>query len=157
MRKEYHGIFAEHQISYMKTEVCEPLKNCLCPRKCIDTWNAWAFHMSESNASGSYCTCLCSVKQITDETEEYDIYGIWGGVRMRPKSARKLRDILLIIGIMVMLLGYINEIFLVIGAIIACACLLPHFLFYRCPHCKRGLGRNEGEFCQYCGKRIDES
>lgn len=75
---------------------------------------------------------------------------------MKPKNARKLTIALLIIGISVMLLAYVNEIFLIIGAIIACSCLLPHFMFYKCPHCGRRLGRNEGEFCQFCGKRIDE-
>lgn len=76
---------------------------------------------------------------------------------MKPKKARELTNTLLMTGIVVMLLGYVNEIFLMIGAIVACSCLLPHFIFYKCPHCGRHLGRNEGEFCQYCGKQIDES
>ena len=74
---------------------------------------------------------------------------------MTPKTARRLRDALLIAGAVVMLLGYYHEAFLWVGGAIACACLIPHFAFYRCPHCGRALGRNEGSFCQHCGGPID--
>ena len=77
-------------------------------------------------------------------------------VDMKPRQAGKLRDILLIVGFVVMLMGYYHKAFLIAGACIACSCLIPHFLFYKCPHCGRFLGRNEGEFCQHCGKRIDD-
>lgn len=76
---------------------------------------------------------------------------------MKPTKARKLRDILMITGIVIMLLGYMSEIFWIVGAIVACSSLFMHFLFYKCPHCGRCLGRNESKFCQHCGKRIEES
>lgn len=75
---------------------------------------------------------------------------------MKPKKARKLRNALMIIGTAVMLLSFIDKVFFVIGAVITFSCLLPHFLFYKCPHCGKNLGRNEGDFCQYCGKGIDD-
>ena len=50
-------------------------------------------------------------------------------VDMKPKQARKLRDILMIVGLVVMLMGYIHKAFLVVGACIAVSCLIPHFYF----------------------------
>lgn len=76
---------------------------------------------------------------------------------MAPKKARKFRDALMFGGVIVMLLAYIWQPFLYIGAIIAFSCLIPHFFFNKCPYCGKRLGRNEGDFCQFCGKRIDES
>ena len=74
---------------------------------------------------------------------------------MTVKKARKLRDILLIVGAIMMLLGYYGKPIGIIGIIVAFSCLIPHFLFNKCPHCGKQLGRNEGEFCQFCGKPID--
>ena len=80
-----------------------------------------------------------------------------GGIAMTVKKAVKLTCILLIAGIVIMLLGaytLCNPLF-VAGALVATSCLIPYFRFYRCPHCGRHLCRNEGKFCQYCGKRIE--
>lgn len=54
-----------------------------------------------------------------------------------------------------MLLAYVYQPFFYLGGVIACSCLIPHFLYNKCPHCGKQLGRNEGDFCQHCGKRID--
>ena len=74
---------------------------------------------------------------------------------MDVKKARKLRDTLTIAGLIVILFGSIYQPLLVIGCIIAFSGLIPHFLYNKCPHCGRQLGRNEGEYCQYCGKALD--
>ena len=74
---------------------------------------------------------------------------------MSVKKARKLRDTLLMAGVITMLLGYCFEPLVIVGAVAAFSCLIPHFLFNKCPHCRKQLGRNEGEFCQFCGKHID--
>lgn len=73
---------------------------------------------------------------------------------MTIKQARKLRDILLISGFIVMLSAYIWEPLFIIGAVISCSCLIPHFLFNRCPHCGKQLGNHAGLYCQYCGKNL---
>lgn len=31
-----------------------------------------------------------------------------------------------------------------------------YLIWYRCPHCGRHLGNSWGEFCPYCGKKVDE-
>lgn len=74
---------------------------------------------------------------------------------MPVKKARALRDRLLIVGFVVMLLAYVYQPFFYLGGVIACSCLIPHFLYNKCPHCGKQFGRNEGDFCQHCGKRID--
>ncbi len=74
---------------------------------------------------------------------------------MKVKKARKLRDAIFVVGVVLMLLGYFYEPLIVVGAIVTCSCLIPHYLFNRCPHCGKNLGRSEGEFCPHCGKQID--
>lgn len=75
---------------------------------------------------------------------------------MSVKKARKLRNALLIAGFFIMLLAYIWEPFFVIGVVVTFSCLIPHFMYNRCPHCGKQLGKNEGDFCQFCGKKLDE-
>ena len=75
---------------------------------------------------------------------------------MDHKKARTLRDTLMITGFLVMLTGYVfGVVSTVIGSVIMFSCLIPDFLYNKCPHCKKHLGRNEGTFCQHCGGRID--
>lgn len=74
---------------------------------------------------------------------------------MKLRKAQKLRNTLLIVGFFIMLLGYYSNVIGVIGAIVAVSSLIPHFLFNKCPHCGKQLGRNEGKFCQYCGRPLD--
>lgn len=74
---------------------------------------------------------------------------------MPVKKARKVRDCLLVVGAVIMLLAYIWEPFIAIGAVIATSCLIPHFLFNKCPRCGKNLGRSEGDYCPFCGKSID--
>ena len=78
-----------------------------------------------------------------------------GRLKMTVKQARKVRDWLMIAGFFIMLGAYVYEPLLVIGAVVMCSGLVPHFLFNRCPHCGQQLGRNEADYCQFCGKRIE--
>ena len=50
---------------------------------------------------------------------------------------------------------YKRIMFLPIGVIVAGSSVVPNLLFYKCPHCGKHLGSNGGDFCQYCGKSID--
>ncbi len=36
-----------------------------------------------------------------------------------------------------------------------CSCLVPHFLYNKCPHCGKQLGRNEADYCQFCGEKLE--
>ena len=75
---------------------------------------------------------------------------------MSVHNARKLRDGLLIGGLVVMLMAYNWEPMFIVGTVVAFSSLIPHFLWNRCPHCERQLGRNNGDYCQFCGSRLDE-
>lgn len=66
---------------------------------------------------------------------------------MKAKAAQKLRNILLIVGVVIMLAAYWYEAAFMIGVIVTVSCLIPDFLYNKCPHCKKRLGRNGGQFC----------
>ena len=74
---------------------------------------------------------------------------------MRVQNARKLRDTLFIIGFFIMLGSYIYVPLIYVGTIIMLSGLIPHILYNKCPHCRRQLGRNDGEFCQHCGGKLE--
>lgn len=74
---------------------------------------------------------------------------------MKVRDAQKLRDTLFIVGFIIMLAGGIwGLLCTIIGAIVSFSCLIPHFLYNKCPHCRKQLGRNESKFCQHCGNEI---
>ena len=76
---------------------------------------------------------------------------------MKVKDAQKLRDILMIVGLVIMLAASLfGMVCSIIGAIVAFSGLIPHFLYNKCPHCDRQLGRNDGDYCHHCGGRIDD-
>lgn len=75
--------------------------------------------------------------------------------RMNVRKVQKLRNMLLVIGTVMMLGSYFYEPMMVSGCIVACSCLVPHFLYNKCPHCGKQLGNNEGRYCQHCGRKLD--
>lgn len=76
---------------------------------------------------------------------------------MKVRDAQKLRDMLLIIGTVMMLSSYFYKPLFVPGIVVACACLIPHFLYNKCPNCGKQLTtRTESKFCPHCGKKIDQ-
>ena len=75
---------------------------------------------------------------------------------MNYRKAGKLRDALLVVGFVTMLAAYIWEPLFIVGALIAVSSLIPHFLFYKCPHCGKNLGRDGGDFCRFCGAFLEK-
>ena len=75
---------------------------------------------------------------------------------MKVKSARKLIAIIAIVGFILSLIGgYVYEPLFIVGIIVMVCSLIPQFLFNKCPHCGKNLGRNVGPFCQFCGKEYE--
>ena len=74
---------------------------------------------------------------------------------MSYKDARILRDILMAVGFVVIIAGYLYSPLTFVGFIVMLSCLIPDYLYNRCPHCKKRLGRNSSSFCQHCGEKID--
>lgn len=76
---------------------------------------------------------------------------------MQVRKAQKLRNALLLTGTALMLGAYFYAPLFGWGMAVACASLIPHFLYNKCPYCKKQLGNNEAGHCQHCGAAIDES
>ena len=75
---------------------------------------------------------------------------------MNYKKAGLLRDALLVIGWILILLTSLWRPFAMIGGIVTVSALIPHILFFRCPYCRKQLGRFRGGYCPFCGKHIDD-
>lgn len=75
---------------------------------------------------------------------------------MNRKKARNLRDTLLITGVVMMLGSCLCEPLFICGLIVLLSCMIPDFLFNKCPHCGRHLGKNAGNYCQHCGEKLEE-
>jgi len=78
-----------------------------------------------------------------------------GCMDMKVKDARKLVFTLLIVGFIISLGAYYYEPLLIVGIVIMTSSLIPHFLYNKCPHCGKNLGRNEGHYCQFCGQKFE--
>ena len=74
---------------------------------------------------------------------------------MNVRDAQNLRNKLFIIGGLIMLSGYLYSPLMIIGIIVMFSGLIPDYLYNKCPHCGKRLGRNEADYCQFCGGKID--
>ena len=77
---------------------------------------------------------------------------------MKPQPAQRLRDILLLLGTLVMFSSYLfGDMLLWVGMVIAFSSLIPHFLFNKCPHCGHQLRpwTQRNPYCPFSGKRVD--
>ena len=75
---------------------------------------------------------------------------------MKVRTAQLLTKIILTVGALMALASYIYEPLFISGTVVMFSCLIPDILFNKCPHCGKRLGRNSGDYCQFCGKPIDE-
>lgn len=75
---------------------------------------------------------------------------------MNFRKAQKLRDTLLVVGFVMSLGGYLYDLLVIPGCILMCSCLIPHFLYFRCPRCDKLLGKYAVKYCPHCGYRLDE-
>ena len=75
---------------------------------------------------------------------------------MSVRKSRIVRDVLFVIGFIIMMLG---EPFgwgcFIVGAIVFFSGLIPHVLYNRCPHCGKSCGHSSGNYCQFCGKKLE--
>ena len=74
---------------------------------------------------------------------------------MNARKAQKLRNYLFVIGIVLMLFSSASDVIFATGAVVTVSGVIPDILYNRCPRCKKLLGRNEADFCQHCGGKID--
>ena len=74
---------------------------------------------------------------------------------MKVWEARNWRDLLFIIGILTSLAGEVWFPLAIIGFVVVLSGLVLDFLYNKCPHCGKHMGRNRGDFCPNCGRKID--
>ncbi len=77
--------------------------------------------------------------------------------KWRKTNFRKVPGIALsamLVGVLLIALG--GTVWFMLGWAVILAALAFHFACYRCPHCGGQLWRNHGEYCQSCGKRLDD-
>ena len=77
---------------------------------------------------------------------------------MNPKKANLIFWTLLIIGALVGGIGSTGggQWMSMLGIALMMGGLMLKVLLYRCPHCGKYLDRSTGDFCPYCGKKIQE-
>ena len=78
---------------------------------------------------------------------------------MKPEQAQRLRDILLMLGALIMFSSYLfGEALLWVGIVVTFSGLIPHFLYNKCPHCGHQLRpwTHKTPYCPFCGKRVDD-
>ena len=83
---------------------------------------------------------------------------------MKPKTYRKILNIITSVGLCVVLLANIPPLNFIRKEIVACVALLAigglilGFIFLRCPHCKKLLNFrwSSQSICHNCGARLDE-
>lgn len=73
---------------------------------------------------------------------------------MGPAKAKWVFLILGALGFLSVLLVTVHYLFLPVGLILMTAAIVINLLFYRCPSCKKHLGRTAGDYCPHCGSRI---
>lgn len=42
-----------------------------------------------------------------------------------------------------------------LGILVMLGGVVFHLIFYRCPHCGKFLDRSTGDYCPYCGQRVN--
>ena len=77
---------------------------------------------------------------------------------MKYKTWRGIEIISLIIEIFLLMLCFVwrNTFGWIIPAGFVLLFMALSFIFHRCPHCGRFLGRSGGPCCRYCGKNMEE-
>ena len=72
---------------------------------------------------------------------------------------RKVKRICLLLAVVTVVFAvasYMWEPLAIVALIGFIAYLVIRYRYYRCPHCGRYLGRDTGDYCRRCGKRIDQ-
>jgi Uncharacterized Zn-finger containing protein len=75
-----------------------------------------------------------------------------------PKKVNVIFWITLLIGFIISFGGILSNIktLMVIGFIVIITGVIFRFIFYRCPHCGKYLDRSTGEYCPYCGEKVNK-
>lgn len=78
--------------------------------------------------------------------------------KLQPKSVQTYCLAALAVGMLFGFIGILTRVkaLSVICVVVLIASVVFRFIFYRCPHCEKYLDRSGGDFCPYCGRKINE-
>lgn len=76
---------------------------------------------------------------------------------LKPQQIKKVFGISAIVIVLIAAISAVCNILwlAVISFILMIAVLAFNIIFYRCPYCGKHLGRDGGDYCQYCGASFD--
>ncbi len=74
-----------------------------------------------------------------------------------PKKINKINIALIGIGALIGVIGALSEFFVLafFGMAVIVGSAVFRLIFYRCPYCSKYLDRSSGDYCPYCGKKIN--
>ncbi|MDO5401179.1 MAG: hypothetical protein Q4F17_09410 [Eubacteriales bacterium] len=77
--------------------------------------------------------------------------------KMPLNQVKWVRAILFAVGLLMLCLGVHLRLLplTLLGLVPLLGGVLFGFLFYRCPHCGKFLGRADGGYCPFCGEKLD--
>lgn len=77
--------------------------------------------------------------------------------KMTLKRTQVLFIVLMLVAILIMTIasGLDSGASLAAGIVVTMLDLAMYIAFWRCPHCGRFLGRDVGDYCTHCGKKLD--
>ena len=78
--------------------------------------------------------------------------------KCNPKKINTIALVIIFVGALIGFCGIAREIdfLVIIGMIVVISSIIFRLIFYRCPHCSQFLDRSTGEYCPYCGEKINE-
>ena len=74
---------------------------------------------------------------------------------MSPKKAKMISFIFLAGIFLTSFLVIYHIVFLLLEFILMVVAISINILFYRCPYCKKHLGKSQGMYCPHCGKLVE--
>lgn len=75
---------------------------------------------------------------------------------MNYKKARKVALILAVLAFIAILFSFFHKAFEILSALLLFSSFVVDVGYYKCPHCNKNLHRNNGDYCQHCGKKLGD-
>ncbi len=74
--------------------------------------------------------------------------------KIAPQKVRILTAEILVLGAVIGFIGAATDFMpmVICGLALMVGSMIFQIIFHRCPHCASYLGRNDGDYCPYCGK-----
>lgn len=74
--------------------------------------------------------------------------------RINHRNVKKIMWPIFAVGALLPVVFKMSDVAVLLGVLLIGLAIGLYFLYWRCPHCGRDLGRDGGAFCPHCGKQI---